>query len=196
MKFPFPLRRFRKPTPRTWLGLALVGVSIGGTVAVVADNAEGTGMVLATRFIPAGSTVESEDVVAVRVSAPVEVSELLVDDIVGRRLAVDVYVGDIVTEHALDSTIAPRRIIAVPLGVTSARSLSAGSRVELWFVATLGSEPPRMVAHDAILISSLEGSFGAGDLLEVSIDSRDEDAVLAAIGADGLILATEGTEVS
>lgn len=192
MKLSLPRLRVRRPTPRVWLGLALIAISIGGTTVVIARNSAGTGIVLATQFIPAGSVVGLDDVAIARISADVVISEMPVEAVVGQRVATNVAAGDIITTHTLDSTMAQRRILAVPLGITSAQSAVSGSRVELWFIPTSGEAPPRQIAHDAVLIDSRTGSFGEGDIVDVSIDSRDEDRVLAALGMDGLIVTTEG----
>jgi hypothetical protein len=47
MRLNIPRLRGRMPSPRIWLGLALIGVSVFGTVWVVSENSTGTGMVLA-----------------------------------------------------------------------------------------------------------------------------------------------------
>lgn len=196
MKFRFPRPTFRPPTPRVWLGLALIATSIGGTVAVIAENSGGTGMVLATRFIPAGSSLGPDDVVEASIIAPVDLVAMSREGVIGQRVAVDVAAGDLITRHSLDSTSAPRRVIAVPLGISPAGSLGPGARIELWFIASTDVAPPRLIAHDALVVQNRSGSFGEGEIVDVSIDARDEDALLAAMGADGLIVATEGSDVS
>lgn len=192
MKFTFPRLTVRSPSPRTWLGLALIAVSIAGTTWVVSDNADGTGIVLATRFLPAGTVLTSDDVARATLLSGIHTEGLEPSFVVGKRITTDVAPGDAIAGHQLDTTSLPRTVVAVPLGISPATTIGAGSRIELWLVPTDALQPPRLAAQDAIVVATRQGSFGEGDLVDVSISRRDEDAVLSAMGSGGIIIATNG----
>lgn len=194
MKFSFPRPRFATPPPRVLLGLALIAISIAGTVWVITDNSAGTGIVLANRFIAAGDVIEADDVSAASVVGPVSVAPLEASTVVGRRAAVDIVEGSMISRHHLDSSIAMRRVLAVPVGVTPATTLKAGSRAQLWFIPDDSATPPRIAANDVIVIVARRGSFGEGDILDVSISTSEEDSLMTALGSDGTLVATEGSD--
>lgn len=193
MKFIIPKPALRSPTPRTWLGVAVILVSIVGTAWVISDNSQGTGIILASRFIPAGTEITRDDVVEARIVGEGFVAATNIDDLIGKRVAHDLASGDLVTLHALDSTASERRVIAVPLGIAPSTTISSGMRIQLWSVAPNGSAPPMQVASDVVVVATRRGSFGDGDLLDVSIASRDETHLLAALGSEGLIVAIVGS---
>lgn len=193
MKFTIPKPAFRSPTPRTWLGVAVILVSVIGTMWVISDNSQGTGIVLASRFIPAGTEITRDDVVEARIVGEGLVAETTVDELIGKRVALDLAAGDLVAQHTLDSTSVERRVIAVPLGIAPSTTITSGMRIQLWSVAPNGSAPPMQVATDVVVVATRRGSFGDGDLLDVSIASRDETHLLAALGSDGLIVAIVGS---
>jgi hypothetical protein len=88
--------------------------------------------------------------------------------------------------------VSERTVIAVPLGISPASSIGSGTRVQLWFVSPDAVLPPRVVANDVLVIEARHGSFGEGDVLDVSIDSRQQDALLTALANDGSVIATSG----
>lgn len=192
MKISLPRVRFRSPSPRVWLGIALVSVSVAGTVWVISDRTQGTGIVLATRFIPAGSPISAEDVSTGRATASTGIQALVPSDVVGHRAAVDLAEGDIVSPHDLDSTVTRRTVVAVPLGISPAATIASGVRVQLWFVPTDATAPPTIVSNDVLVIAARRGTFGEGDVLDVSVNSRDEDSLLTALGAEGVVVVTAG----
>ena len=83
----------------------------------------------------------------------------------------------------------------MPLDVAPASTIAAGSRIELWFVDAENSRPPRLAAHDVVVIAVRRGGFGDDDLVDVSIDVRDESSLLAALGANGQVIATQGVDL-
>jgi len=151
-------------------------------------------MVLAARFIPAGTVISSDDLTEARVQADIDFASVALRELVGQRTAVDLAAGDFVSQHTLDSTSSQRRTIAVPLDIAPATTIASGSRIELWFVDAENSRPPRLAAHDAVVIAVRRGGFGEGELVDVSIDVRDEGSLLAALGANGQIIATKGVD--
>lgn len=189
----FTLRRpeWKTPTPRAWLGIGLIAVSVTATAVVIADSREGTGIVLASAFIPAGALISADDVVTARLSSDIEHAGLTIDDVVGHRSAVDISPGDLVGSHMLDSTSSARRVVSIPLGITPATSLTSGSRVELWFLENTVS-PAALVAPDALVVATRHASFGDGDVVDLSIASRDQNRVLGSLGADGTFVFTFG----
>ena len=191
MKNPFSKITIPAPRPRTWLGVGLIGISIVGTVIVVADSKTGTGIVLAATFIPAGHEITADDIVSARLMTAGTSSSLSERDVIGRRVVSDLAPGDLLTQRSLDGTFESRKVVSVPVGITPAVAAIVGARVELWFVAKQ-QQPPELIAHDATVIASRRGSFGDGDMVDLSIDSRDVDKVIGSLGADGLFTMTVG----
>lgn len=191
MKKPTINFRLRAPRPRTWLGIALIGISIAGTVWVVADSRAGTGIVLAREFIPAGHVLVEADVESARLVSGSDWGKLTVGNVIGLRTAVDISPGEIITERVLDATIAPRKIVSVPVGITPSATIGAGTRIELWFIGN-AQGPAEQIARDAVVVSSRRGSFGDGDVVDLSVDARDAEHVLGSLGADGLFTMTVG----
>lgn len=194
MKFSFPRPRLKAPPPRALLGLSLVAISIAGTAWVIADNSTGTGIILATRFIAAGDVIAVEDVSTASIVGTALVTPVDASAVVGHRAAIDIVEGAMISPHHLDSTIALRRVLAIPIGVTPANTLSAGSRAQLWFIPSDSTTPPRIAARDVIVISTRRGSFGEGDIIDVSISASDEDSLMTALGSDGTLVVSEGSD--
>ncbi|MFM6967829.1 MAG: hypothetical protein ACKOWN_02715 [Microbacteriaceae bacterium] len=191
MKKPFINVRLRSPRPRTWLGIALIGISIAGTVWVVADSRAGTGIVLAREFIPAGHVLVESDVESARLVSDSDYGELVSGSEIGRRTAVDIAPGEIITARVLDATSVPRKIVSVPIEFTPSAALAAGTRIELWFIGT-AQGPAEQIARDAFVVSSRRGSFGDGTVVDLSVDARDAEHVLGSLGADGQFTMTLG----
>jgi hypothetical protein len=163
-----------------------------GTVMVIADSREGTGIVLASSFIPAGAAISRDDIVVARMVTDYPIAPLVAESVVGKHTAVDIAPGDIVATHMLDSSSELRQVVTVPVGISPATSLSSGSRVELWFVGN-GALPAVLVASDAVVVATRRGNFGEGDVVDISIADRDQNRVLGALGADGMFVFTLGT---
>lgn len=194
MKFSFPRPRLTAPPPRVLLGLTLIAISIAGTAWVIADNSTGTGIVLANQFIAAGDVIEADHVTTASVIGSTSVTPMDASVVVGRRAAVDIVEGSMISQHQLDTTISPRRVLAVPVGVTPATTVIAGSRAQLWFIPADSTTPPRIAATDVIVIAARRGSFGEGDILDISISTSEEDSLMTALGSDGTLVVSEGSD--
>jgi hypothetical protein len=190
MKIPNSIRKFTVRSS-TALGVALIAASVIGTVTVIRINNVGSPVVLAREFIAAGTVITDDMLVDARVvgtngGAPLRT------DVVGRVLGIDVGPGEIVAARSLDETGATGTIVAIPLGVTPARALTAGQSITLWEVDGDGLVPPVAIANRATLIEVTDGSMGAETQATVLLDGKDIDRVLGAIGSTDLIVATSG----
>ena len=184
----------RKPTQRAILGLALIGVSVAGTATTIAINNDGTTAVMATRVITAGSMIAQDDVREVRVSSMSTLSEVSLADVVGRRASVDLMMNStIVMEHLEPSSLATS-IISIPLSIAPAKSIIGGRRIELWAMSSDGVEPVRLVARNAVVVSSRSSGFGGEVMMDVSLTFREVHSVLAAISANTRIVATTASD--
>lgn len=184
--------RIPTPSPRVWLGISLIAVSIAGMAYSISLERSGTEMILATQFIPAGTIVTESDVTVVRVKTNGEVVLDKPPMAVGHRASVDIAAGDAITSHSLDGTVSARRIVAVPLETPPLSVLKPGDRLQLWFTSSQLASVPLLVARDAILVSALSSGFGAGDRIEVSISARDEIHLVTALGESGTLVAVKG----
>lgn len=184
----------RKPTQRAILGLALIGVSVAGTAATVAINNEGTTAVMATRVITAGSMISKDDVREVRVSSMPMLSEISLADVVGRRASVDLAINSTIVMEHLEPASLTTSVVSIPLSIAPAESITAGRRIELWAMSSDGVEPVRLVARNAVVVSSRSSGFGGEVMMDVSLTFREVHSVLAAISANTRIVATTASD--
>ncbi len=180
----------RKPTQRAFLGFALIGVSVAGTAATIAINSDGTTAVMTNRVITAGSLISEADVHEVRVSSTEALSEVNAADVVGRRASVDLAINSTVVIDHLEPASLTTSVVSVPLSIAPAESITPGRHIELWAMSSDGVEPVRLVARNAVVVSSRSSGFGGEVMMDVSLTFREVHSVLAAIGANTRIVAT------
>lgn len=180
----------RKPTQRAFLGFALIGVSVAGTAATIALNSDGTTAVMTNRVITAGSLISEADVHEVRVSSTEALSEVNAADVVGRRASVDLAINTTVVIDHLEPASLTTSVVSVPLSIAPAESIIPGRHIELWAMSSDGVEPVRLVARNAVVVSSRSSGFGGEVMMDVSLPFREVHSVLAAIGANTRIVAT------
>lgn len=190
MKITLPRIASRRPRPRTLLGIALIGISIAGTTFVISRDRQGELVYLAGQYLVAGSIITDDDVVEARMSTPFGVAGATPVAVVGKRLAEDVGPGEVISPRVIDTFTESRRVMTVSVGLTPAATVTAGARVQLWEVPEGGV--PRMVATDATVIAIRAGAFGGENLIDISIDSRDEIAVVTAVGVGAALIAVAG----
>jgi hypothetical protein len=184
----------RKPTQRALLGLTLIGVSVAGTTATIALNNQGTTTVVATRIITAGSSITRDDVVEVRVNPPAALLEIRLDDVVGQRAAVDLLPGATVVRAQFEPGQITNSVIAIPLAISPAESVSQGARIQVWAMSADGLAPIRLVANDVVVVATRSPGFGGEVMLDVSLSFREAQAVLAAIGSNSRLVVATGHE--
>ncbi|MEY4397379.1 MAG: hypothetical protein RLZZ40_1135, partial [Actinomycetota bacterium] len=177
-------------------GLSLIAVSVAGTVAVITLNREGTVIIVASHFITAGTVLTDDDIehATIRVGADIPIDAET--HVLGRRVATDIAPGESITSHDIDSTVARRRVISVPLTIAPPSYLRPGDRIQLWFAPTRQGDVPVVVTSDAVVVALRAGGFGEGAIVDVSIVDRDEAKTIAALGSDGAILAVIGDAMS
>lgn len=182
----------RKPTKRALLGLVLIAVSVAGTAVTIAVGNEGTTAVVATRMIVSGSTIAEDDVRSVKISPTGSAPTVTLESVVGQRAATDIVQGSTIVSANLDDTFYDKLVLSVPLGLVPAESVAEGARIRLWAIAPDQSAPVRLVARDVIVVGMRESGFGGEVTADVSLNDREAQNVLAALGANSMIVATTG----
>jgi len=190
MKSVFTLIRRAITQSRTLVGLTLIVFSIVGVTLVVRFSAPGVPVVLATTFIPAGTTVTDDMITDGRVASTVSDSGPVRTDIVGRIAGADINKGDLVMVDDLEPTSMNRVEVSVPLGVVPPESLTRGSNIDLWAIDAEGILPPVEVAAHATVLSMSQSSFGGDTIATILVNAMDIDHVLSMIGTSRLLVAT------
>jgi len=184
----------RKPTQRALLGLTLIGVSVAGTAATIGINNHGTTTVVATRMITAGSLITSEDLVELRVNPADALLEIRLDDVVGQRAVVDLLPGSTVVRAQFEPGQITNSVIAIPLAISPAESVSPGTRIHVWAMSADGLAPIRLVANDVVVVATRSPGFGGEVMMDVSLSFREAQAVLAAVGSNSRLVVATGHE--
>ena len=186
------LRRRLALRSRTVLGLALIAASIIGVFAVISLSGTGTTVILAREFIPAGTTISADALLTVPIDAAAPVDHLTTAEATGQVAGVDLAPGDVVSHHALEPTSVERIAVALPLGVSPATGIGAGSVVSVWSVDEDGIVPPDTIARNVGVVGIADAGFGADTVATVLVDSIDIERVLGALGSKRLIVLTTG----
>ena len=175
---------------RTVVGLLLIASSIVGVFVVVRASAPGDAIIVATKFLPAGSVLTATDITVSRVSRRSGDAVQTEKDVIGKAIGVDLGEGDIVTSRVMEPTTESRIEIAVPLGVEPPAGVDEGSQVDLWAVDSEGVLPPITVARNAPAISFVESGFGGDTIMTLLVSSTEVDSVLGALGTSRILVAT------
>ena len=175
---------------RVVVGLGFVIISIIGVGAVIQFSTPGDPVILATRFLSAGTVITEDHITAGRLSSATLADVVDATDLVGHALGVDVGKGEIVTARMLEPTSSTRVELSVPLGVAPPSGVARGSVVALWSLDTEGLVPPVAVANTATVMSLDEGNFGGETIATVLVNPADVDRVLAVLGTTRLLVAT------
>lgn len=195
-KPPAPPGAMRRNRPRVAVGLAISAVCILGVVAVVARGADRQQVLTLAHDLPAGSTIDADDVVAVELPTDSPLPVVLATeqpDIVGQSIAVSLPAGTLlnrsmVTDEArVPDTMALLGVVLDPGQYPT--DLRIGDTVELVQTA------PR-AAGTAATVTNL----GTGDVRQVEepptggkalvvslLVAKAKADVIAAAGAEGRI---------
>lgn len=193
-----PRRSWRDP--RLVLGVVLVLLSTAAVVVVVRASDDRVSVWAARDGAVAGSTIDGDDVVAVRVQLPdldpyLPASTPLAP---GTTVVRDVAAGELLTDVALRGPTEARDVRVVTLPVLRNQmpsDLAAGDRVDVYVVERDGSGgpsgPPEQVLA-AVSVSSVDADGGAfgGTSLEVGVALAvpdEEVPVLVAAQAKGTV---------
>lgn len=193
-----PRRSWRDP--RLVLGVVLVLLSMAAVVVVVRASDDRVTVWAAHDDVVAGSTIDGDDVVAVRVQLPdlvpyVPASTPLAP---GTTVVRDVAAGELLTDVALRDPTELRDVRVVTLPVLRNQmpsDLAAGDRVDVYVVERDGggapAGPPEQVLA-AVSVASVDtdgGAFGGTSLeVGVALAVPDEEVpVLVAAQAKGTL---------
>lgn len=139
---PSRLDRLRQPLPL--LGIVLVLIALIGYLAVYSSANRRTGVLVLTRSLPAGSTLQATDLETERLAAPTTVLAALepagdLQQAVGHQLQSAVAVGEPLTRAAITTQAgAPSAFtLDVPASTTEGENLEAGDHVSV--LATFGA---------------------------------------------------------
>lgn len=177
---------------RTVVGLVLIAVSIVGVFVVVRVSAPGDVIIVASKFLPAGSVITASDIMPSRISNRSSDAVVAEGDVIGRRIGVDLGDGDIVTGRVLEPTTLSRVEVAVPLGVEPPSTINDGTEVDVWAIDSEGVSPPIAVARNAPVVSLVASGFGGDTIMTVLVSAIEVDAVLASLGSSRVLVATSG----
>jgi hypothetical protein len=170
--------------------LTLIVLSIVGVTLVVRFSAPGISVVLATTYIPAGTTVTDDMITDGRVASAVSHPGPDRTDVVGRIAGADINEGDLVMMDDLEPSSMTRVEVSVPLGVVPPESLTRGSNIDLWAIDAEGISPPVEVAAHATVLSMSQSSFGGDTIATILVNAMDIDRVLSMMGTSRLLVAT------
>ena len=203
-----PARRLSRPRwldPRLLGGLLVVLISVAVGVKVVGDADEGDLVWAASRDLPAGSTVQTDDLEARSVRMPGTVGAY-VDASgappTGYVLVRDVASGELVPAAALDDAGAAtnHRLVSMPVAQHHYPvGLARGHRVDVYVVPAVvpgvvaeTGEPVLVLGGAAVSgVSGDPGGFGAGGStigVVLEIDSDDVPAVVEAVSSGSIQL--------
>ena len=161
---------------RTWLGIALVVLSVLGVVALVAATDERTTVWALRHDLAAGSVLEADDVGPVEVRVPdVSTYVLQGDDVVGRVLQRDVTAGELLPSSALAADASQQRLVTVPVERYHLPSdLQRGEQVDVYLVVHgVTGQPvgePVLVMRDVTVADvDDDGSRFGGSSLETGV---------------------------
>jgi Flp pilus assembly protein CpaB len=196
---PRAIARTRRIDMRVVVGLLLFALGVLATSRVVRDAQERAPVLVATRSLQPGHTVEAGDLRVAEVGlspgvASLSASEL--DNVVGRVLTTPVEAGQIMTPGAISSgsSLAPGEV-AISVGVApqhaAGGSLQSGDRVTL--LAT--EDPGGRTARTSVLLSDVEviavqeeQGPAADPLLTVTLATASDDAAAVAQAANSGVL--------
>lgn len=186
-----PRRSWRDP--RLIVGVALVVMSIVAVMVTVRVSDDRVAVWAAHDDMVAGTTLDAEDLVAVRVQVP-DLDPYLMASVPvapGAVVVRDVGAGELLTDAALRGPNEPRDVRVVTLPVLRNQmpaDLAAGDRVDVYLVErdTAGGPtgPPQEVLA-AVLVDSVDDDTGAfgGASLEVGVALAVPDGDVAQLVA-------------
>lgn len=196
---PRAIARTRRIDLRVVIGLLLFAVGILASSGLIRQAQERTPVLVATRALQPGDTIEDGDLRVAEVGlspgiASLSASEL--DAVVGRVLAAPVEAGQVMTLGAIGSgpSLAVGEV-AISVGVApqhaAGGSLRSGDRVAL--LAT--EDPDRPTARTSVLLSDTEviavqqeQGPGVDPLLTVTLAIASDDAAAVAQAANSGVL--------
>jgi len=175
---------------------AVILIGIGGLLGAWAWTAttNSTEVLVARADVPRGSVIEAEDLVRVQISTDPALDPLpgsALDTVVGKRAALDIAEGGLVTRGAITATVVPaegRSVVGVAVTPAQAPSepLQVGDSVRVVVTPPAGeSAPAQTPAFSAAVVAGTSYSEETGQLVVDVQVAEGEAATLAARAATG-----------
>lgn len=189
------LKRRRRPLLFALMAALVAGGALLAAYAYSSVNDTQEVLVVA-RDVPRGGVIGAEDLRAVRVGidpALTPVSSAETSAIVGRRAAVDLWAGTLLTEAAVVETLVPGQgeaLVGVSLSPAQmpAQELYAGDSVRIVSTpaeqAEVGNAPPVVIDASVVGVSRIDET---GETVVDVVVPRDRAADLAARAATGRV---------
>jgi hypothetical protein len=188
------------------IAAGVVAICLGALVAGWAwASTTHTEEVLAARAtIPRGAVIEAEDLSRVRINADPALSPVpaaQADQIVGRRAALDIAAGGLMTTESATATVVPaagRSVVGVALTPAQAPgfALQAGDRVRVVVTPPAGTEP-----RSGTPTSSVAEVVGVGideasgvTVVDLLVDHADAAVVAARVATGNVALVLDSRE--
>lgn len=206
---PSWLDRLRQPLPL--LGIVLVLIALIGYLAVYSSANHRTGVLVLTKSLPAGSTLQASDLQTERLAAPATVLAALepsadLRQAIGHQLQTAVAPGEPLTRAAITNQAGEPSAftLAVPASTTQGEDLTPGDRVIVLgtFGSGTGQVSTRVLARDLEVLSVGQPPADANltsTTVPVTVTLTDVSVVaqLALANEDGKIdLLREGANAS
>ena len=178
---------------RTIVGIVLVAGSAVGVAVVVNSADAGVDVVVVTRFVAQGSVVTEGDIDILSIAHAGHGDYLATDSVVGRRAAVDLGAGEIVTQRMFEPVVTTDETVRIPLAESPGSRVEPGVVVSVWSLPADELGMPVQVAARAVVVTVPTEGFTPESSVEIRVPRRDVAAILAAVGsAGGLMVSVPG----
>lgn len=191
--------------PLLW-ALAIVLIAVGALVAgyLVTVVGNTTGVVAVRTDVARGAVIQRDDLVEARINPDPNLSTVptsQIDSLVGRRAAVDLHAGGLVSPQSITDTVIPasgQALVGVALtrAQLPTQALKAGDRVQIVFTPR-AQDPAPAKAPAFVPATVVNPPAGIEDSPQVVVDVTIDQAAapnLAAVVATGRVaLVLDGT---
>lgn len=201
---PPPPRRKRRPI---WVALAVLLIALGSLITwYIVGNLRDTHSVIAMRTdVPRGATITAQDLITVEITpdpALITIPSSQLASVVGRRAAVDLHLGGLISPASISDTVLPAPGAAVvglvlDAGQIPETALKVGDRVRIISTPKDQDDPPTMapsITLTATVVSSTRLPDATKTQVDVTVTAGDAPrlASLMATGRVALILDNNG----
>lgn len=201
---PPPPRRKRRPI---WVALAVVLVALGALLAwYVVANLRDTESVVALRTdVPRGAIIEVDDLTTAEIMpdpALITVPASDLSAVVGRRAAVDLHAGGLLSPASIADTIIPEPGhsvvgLALEAGQLPATTLKVGDHVRIISTPRDQDEAPTenpVVTIQAVVVSSTSPADSARTWVDVSVTTADAPHLAGLVATNRVALILDNSE--
>lgn len=200
---PPPPRRKRRPI---WVAAAIVLVGVGALLAwFVVGNLRDTDSVVALRTdVPRGSIITAEDLTTAEILPDPALLTVPADDIgdvVGRRAAVDLHAGGLVSPDSIADTLIPdagKSVVGLALdaGQLPLTTLKAGDPVRIISTPRDQDDAPTAdpaVTINAVVVASAASTDGTAVQVDVTVTTTDAPRLAGLIATNRVAVILDTT---